>query len=109
MVLTIWHNPRCSTSRRTLAGLEQAGGPLVVRRYLDDPPTVAELRALGLPAADLIRWKEVTDFTPDQPEDELFARLAAAPQLLQRPVVIDHGAVWVGKAAAERFAAPADP
>ena len=63
MSLTIFHNPRCSKSRQTLARLEQAGVTPTVRRYLDDPPSEAELRAaarrLEGGAAALLTYKRV--------------------------------------------------
>ena len=43
--VTIWHNPRCTKSRETLALLQGKGLDITERRYLDDAPTQAELRA----------------------------------------------------------------
>ena len=40
----IWHNPRCSKSRQTLALLEARGGELEVREYMTDTPNISELR-----------------------------------------------------------------
>ena len=57
--VTIWHNPRCSKSRETLALIEAQGVAPVVRKYLDDGPDEAEIRAaldaLGLTAIEAIR------------------------------------------------------
>jgi arsenate reductase len=50
--IEIWHSPRCSKSRASLAPLEEQGVAVTVRRYLDDAPSVAELDA-ALPALDL--------------------------------------------------------
>ena len=62
MALTIWHNPHCSKSRTTLGLITAAGAEPEVRRYLDDPPTPAELdaalRALGLEPWELARMGE---------------------------------------------------
>jgi arsenate reductase len=46
MKATIYHNPRCGTSRRTLEILEEAGAEIEVVDYLKQPPSVAELRRL---------------------------------------------------------------
>ena len=58
----IYHNPRCSKSRQTLALLEDNGLRPEVVRYLDTPPTAAELAilvdAMGCPVRDIIRVKE---------------------------------------------------
>ncbi len=60
--MEIWHNPRCSKSRQALTLLEEAGAEPEVRRYLDDPPTAAELdaalTALGLEPWELARMGE---------------------------------------------------
>lgn len=95
-MITIWHNPRCSKSRQALALLEEAGVDFTTRRYLDEPPSEAELRALqsqlGLPAIEMMRTKETLfkelGLTRETPEDQLIAAMAAHPKLIERPVVI---------------------
>jgi arsenate reductase len=61
-MLTIWHNPRCSKSRATLALIEEAGAAVEIRRYIEDAPLPAELdavlEALDLEPPDLVRWNE---------------------------------------------------
>ena len=90
----IWHNPRCSKSRETLAVLTARGIDPTIRLYLDTPPDTAELRAvlerLGLPARSLLRLKEAraAGVDPDADEDALIAAMAANPALIDRPVVI---------------------
>lgn len=96
---TIYHNPRCSKSRETLALLEQAGVPLTIVRYLESPLDDLEVRnllqKLGLPARELLRQKE-EDYSAlglDDPalgEAELIAAIVNHPRLLERPVVT-HG------------------
>jgi len=44
--LTIWHNPRCSKSRQTLALIEAAGADVEIIRYLDDAPSLAEIETM---------------------------------------------------------------
>lgn len=98
MDLTIWHNPRCSKSRQTLALLENRGLTPNIRHYLQDPPTEAELRsalkALGIPAHKLLRrgeapYKDLALASAD--DDTVIAAMAAHPILIERPVVF-HGA-----------------
>ncbi len=93
---TIWHNPKCSTSRFVLAALRDAGVDPVVRDYQKDPPSVAELRdalaLLGIAPRDLLRRKN----TPyddlglgdaSLSDDALIAAMAAHPAVMERPVV----------------------
>ncbi|MFD3743515.1 arsenate reductase family protein [Nocardia sp. NPDC058633] len=103
----IWHNPRCTKSRNATAHLDAAGVEYTVRRYLDDPPTVEELRAvlarLGAQPWDITRTSEqiAKDLgmagwgrAPADREQWLNA-LAEHPKLIQRPIVLtaDGGAV----------------
>jgi len=97
MDLTIWHNPRCSKSRQTLALLEEHGLTPKIRPYLQDPPTEAELRtalkALGIPAHKLLRHSEAPykDLgLAIANDDTVIAAMAAHPVLIERPVVF-HG------------------
>ncbi|WP_067856310.1 arsenate reductase family protein [Nocardia shimofusensis] len=96
----IWHNPRCSKSRAALAHLEAISTGFTVRRYLDEPPTAEELRAvldrLGLEPWEITRTGErlAKDLglaqwgrTPDDRERWIEA-LVARPELIQRPIVL---------------------
>ena len=103
--VVIWHNPRCSKSRETLALLEARGITPVVRRYLDDAPDLDELRAaqaaLGLPAIAMMRVKEKLfselGLSTDTPEDRLLDAMAAHPRLIERPVVLAKGKARIGR------------
>lgn len=95
--VTIWHNPRCSKSRATLALLEEKGIEPKVVRYLETPPDAGELRRvlglLGMAPEELVRrgesvFKELA--LKDADSDQLLAAMAANPVLIERPVVI-HG------------------
>ena len=59
MTVTIWHNPRCSKSRQTLALLQEKGVTPTIREYLKQPPSKAEVETLldmvGGEPAELIR------------------------------------------------------
>ncbi|WP_133486021.1 arsenate reductase (glutaredoxin) [Aliiroseovarius marinus] len=101
----IWHNPRCSKSRQTLALVEERGEDVTVRRYLDDAPSEAELRAVltALDAApiDIMRkgekvFKEL-GLSADTPEDELIAAMLANPILIERPIVLKDGKARIGR------------
>ena len=62
MTVTIYHNPRCSKSRQTLALLREKGFEPEVIEYLKTPPSATELKAilkqLGLAPRELMRRKE---------------------------------------------------
>lgn len=108
MTITIYHNPRCSKSRKTLELIENAGVSPSVVRYLEDPPDGGRIQALaatiGVPVADLLRrneddFRNATDL-PDLQDDAALANwLALHPRVLQRPIVIDDdaGAAVVGR------------
>lgn len=95
MTTRIYHNPRCSKSRATLALLEERGVELEVVEYLKTPPDAERLEALlaklGIRAADLIRkneqeWKE-SGLDADASEEELIALMVRHPILIERPIV----------------------
>lgn len=98
MALTIYHNPRCSKSRRTLEILESAGMTPDIVRYLDEPPDAADIlrlaRALGRPVADLLRRgesvvRDAGDLPPLEDDEALAKWISQHPIALERPVVID--------------------
>jgi arsenate reductase (glutaredoxin) len=94
--VTIYHNPRCSKSRNTLALLEEHGVRPTIILYLETPPTAREiaglLRKLGLTAAQLVRRGEedyrASGLGKDSSEDEILAALARYPKLIERPIVV---------------------
>lgn len=94
--MEIWLNPACSKCRTAVAELDRAGVDYTVRRYLDDPPTPAELAdvvaRLGLEPWDIARAKEVREAGIDLPRDaahrdDWLAALAANPRAIQRPII----------------------
>lgn len=95
----VWHNPRCSKSRAALAHLEARGITPVVRQYLRDAPSQAEIRAmlaaLGIGAADLLRKEGAA--LKGQPEDAIIAAMAAEPSLIERPVIRIGGRAVIGR------------
>lgn len=95
-MITLYHNNRCSKSREALALLEQSGKTFSVRYYLEQPLSVAELtallKALQLPARDLLRSKEDEYKTlgladPALSEQQLISALIQHPKLMERPVL----------------------
>ncbi len=90
--VVIWHNPKCSKSRETLELLEKFNFDPKVRKYLDDPPTADELRAVvqgGVDLGDLVRSKEAKAAgIADLEGDALIQALAENPKAIERPVVI---------------------
>ena len=107
MPATIYHNPRCSKSRNTLALLEERGVELDVVRYLDTPPDAATLLAIGkaldMPLKALIRRGETAfksaDDLPDLNDDAaLAAWLSTHPIVIERPIVVtDDGKARIGR------------
>ena len=106
MTVTIFHNPRCSKSRQTLALLEENGVQPIIREYLKDIPTAAELdeilNILGLEPRKLMRKKEV-DYKVAGLHDEKLSRdqlidgMVTHPKLIERPIVIKEGEARIGR------------
>ena len=94
--MEIWLNPACSKCRTAVSELDAAGVVYTERRYLEDPPTAAELgevvTRLGLEPWDVARPKEVREEGIDLPRDaahreDWLAALVAHPRALQRPII----------------------
>jgi arsenate reductase len=95
MKATIWHNPKCGTSRKTLAILENLKAvDLTVVEYLKDPPTREKLaqlyEAAGITPANGLRTRG-TDAEerglPDADADTILDAMVADPILIERPLV----------------------
>lgn len=93
MKARIYHNPRCGTSRNTLALLEQVDGlDIEIVEYLKTPPSADELRRLyaraGLrPAEGLRRREEAAAALVDADDETVIAAMIADPILIERPLV----------------------
>lgn len=102
MKATIYHNPKCGTSRKTLEILQQEGADVTVIEYLKTPPSRSELERLyaraGITARDGLRAKEPLAEQlglrrDDVGEDEILDAMAVHPILINRPLVeTDKGA-----------------
>lgn len=96
MDATIFHNPLCGTSRKTLEILRGSGADVRVREYLKDPPSRDELKALyeraGITPREGLRAKEplaaelgLTDSSVD--DDSILDAMVEHPILIERPLV----------------------
>ena len=97
MITKIYHNPKCGTSRNTLALIENAGIQPEVIEYLKTPPSKQELKVLiakmGVPIRDVIRAKEPLYLAlkldnMELSEDVLLDAMVANPILINRPIVV---------------------
>jgi arsenate reductase len=105
MSVVIYHNPRCSKSRQTLALLEENGIQPEVIKYLDTPPSVDELKTLlsQLELTDVRKmmrtkediYKELELKEAD--EETLFSAMANNPKLIERPIVVNNGKARHGR------------
>ncbi|WP_028969412.1 arsenate reductase (glutaredoxin) [Sphingomonas sp. URHD0057] len=96
MKATIYHNPTCGTSRKTLEILRDSGFDVSIHEYLKTPPSRAELARLydraGITPRDGLRAKEPLaeqlDLTrPDVTDEEVLDAMVAHPILINRPIV----------------------
>jgi arsenate reductase len=106
MTIRIFHNPRCSKSRATLALLQERGIEPEITLYLESPPDADELRSilqkLGLTARELMRkgeaeYREQGLADESLTEDELIAAMVASPRLIERPIVLANGRAAIGR------------
>ena len=101
----IWHNPRCSKSRQTLALLQENGIEPVIVLYKDTAPTAKSIRAtlaeLGIGPLALIRAKDAAfkalNVASDASDDVLINTMANHPEIIERPVVRHAGKAALGR------------
>ena len=102
MAITIYHNPKCQTSRNVLALLNDAGKKPQIVEYLKTPPPRAELKDLvkrmGGKVSDVVRWKEsiATELGLDKDrssDEELLDAMVKYPILINRPIVATEDVV----------------
>ena len=102
---TIYHNPRCSKSRNTLALLKENGIEPQLVLYLETPPDSGQIKTLlgklGLSAAELVRRSEDAykscGLGKDSSEEELISAMAAHPKLIERPIVVKGNRAVLGR------------
>ncbi len=104
--VTIYHNPRCSKSRQTLAILENSGVDFVTIEYLKQTPSAEEIltlaKALGCRVSEIVRKNEAgykaIESPPEDDDDQAMATLIADnPSFLQRPIVVNGNRAAVGR------------
>lgn len=101
----IWHNPRCSKSRQTLALIEEKEGAPTIRLYQEDAPSFAEieavLKALEMAPRSLMRTAEALykelELAGIEDDAALIQAMVDHPKLIERPVVIKDGKVALGR------------
>ncbi|MEK9711398.1 MAG: arsenate reductase (glutaredoxin) [Thalassolituus sp.] len=104
--ITIYHNPRCSKSRQTLALLQEQGIEPTVVEYLKETPDAATLKnvitKLGITPRELLRTKEaeykehgLDDKSTS--DDDIIAAMVASPKLIERPIVIKGAKARLGR------------
>jgi len=104
MTVTIYHNPRCGTSRQTLKLLEELGLKPKVVEYLSAPPSVGELKRilkmLKMTPRQLLRKKEAAEAGLDDPkltDEALIKKMVANPIVIERPIVIKGAKAALGR------------
>jgi arsenate reductase len=106
MTVSIYHNPRCSKSRQTLALLEERGITPAIIEYLQTPPDANTLitlaNGLGISLHELLRTGEeeykVASTEVDAMDDAKLAQwLTRNPKVIQRPIVVTDKGVRIGR------------
>ena len=96
MTVTIWHNPKCATSRKVLDAIRRKGIEPAVVDYVKTPPSAAEIKTalkdMGMKPRELLR-KRGTPYdalgldNPKHTDAQLIAAMTKHPILIERPVV----------------------
>ncbi len=104
--IQIYHNPRCSKSRQTLALLQEQGLQPRIIEYIKTPPTTEVLTEvlaqLDFSARDLLRkgeavYKELNLADKSLTDQQLIEAMIAHPKLIERPIVIHNGKAKIGR------------
>ncbi|WP_018138800.1 MULTISPECIES: arsenate reductase (glutaredoxin) [unclassified Thioalkalivibrio] len=103
---TLYHNPRCSKSRATLALLREQGVEPEIVEYLKTPPDAATLKGviekLGIRPRDLLRtgeaeYRELGLKDAEMDDEALIQTMVQHPKLIERPILIVGGAARIGR------------
>lgn len=103
--MEIYHNPRCQKSRQTLQILQEASVDFEIRKYLEKPPSKAELhdvlQKLGVRPLTLIRKSEEIYKNlyqgKDLSDEEWIEVMVNHPRLIERPIVISGDQAVIGR------------
>ena len=106
MEITIYHNPRCSKSRATLALLQERDHQPEIIEYLLTPPDreriIEILSMLDISPAQLLRrgeaaFRDLDLARPDVTDKELIEAMIGNPKLIERPIVVCNGKARIGR------------
>lgn len=104
--IKIYHNPRCSKSRKTLEIIQEQGHSPEIIKYLETPPSVEEitsvLRLLNLKPRQLMRKSEAeykdNGFADESLTDaQLIQLMHQFPKVIERPIVLNNGKAVIGR------------
>ena len=104
--ITIYHNPRCSKSRQTLALLEEHKVSPEIVLYLETPPDAKQLKALigklGIDPRELLRtseaaYKDMKLADKSLSDEAIIEAMVKAPILIQRPIVVKGETAVLGR------------
>jgi arsenate reductase len=103
--VTIYHNPRCSKSRNTLALLEENGISPTIVLYLEAPPSRSQIKSLlgklGISAGELVRRGEdaykAAGLSKESSEADILSAMAEYPKLIERPIVVKGDKAVLGR------------
>ncbi|MAD46410.1 MAG: arsenate reductase (glutaredoxin) [Oceanospirillaceae bacterium] len=104
--IQIYHNPRCSKSRQTLALLQEKGVEPRVIEYLKDTPSATELKSvinkLGISPRELLRskeaeYKEAGLDDASLSDDAVIRAMVQYPKLIERPIVVNGDQARIGR------------
>jgi len=105
-MVSIYHNPRCSKSRQTLALLEEGGIDPEIILYLETPPSAETLtdvlQKLGITPRQLLRkgedaYNENNLSDTSLSDQQLIDAMVAHPKLIERPIVINGSKAALGR------------
>jgi len=103
--IIVWHNPRCSKSRNALTYLDDKGIIPTIYKYMDENPSVDELKEmLKLLNIDVRKWMRTKEdiykelnLKDVENEDKLLEAMSNNPKLIERPVVINQGKAVIAR------------
>ena len=105
-MITLYHNPRCSKSRQTLALLEERGIEPEIILYLESPPSASTLKSLliklGMSARDLLRkgedaYKDNNLGDMSLSDKALIDAMVQFPKLIERPILVNGDRAALGR------------
>jgi len=103
-MFTIYHNPRCSKSRQTLALLEENNVEITIVEYLKTPLNEADIKSLltmlSLSPIEMMRTKEAEfkeQGLSDADDAALVQAMINTPKLIERPIVVNNGKAVIGR------------